>query len=174
MAKPIILPEAQAERIENILDELRAKTRATYVFLADISGQLIDARGSTGSTDIIALAALTASNMAAMAEMARKIGEKEQFHLMFHEGQKRNIYLSQAGKSFLLAVVFEVTVQIGLVRLFSKRAVEELQALAAEYEDVVSQTPAMMESGFSSALDAAIDALMPLQRKISGDEIIIR
>ncbi len=174
MTHPIILPQAQVERIENTLDELRAKTRATYVFLADISGQLINARGSTGTTDITALAALTASNMAATAEMARKMGEQQPFHLMFHEGAKSNIYLSQVGNSFLLAVVFATEVQIGLVRLFSKRAVDELLVLTTEYENVVSQTPAMMESGFSSALDDALDALLPPKSKFSGDPIIIR
>ncbi len=173
MPKPVILPEAQVERIEHVLDELRTKTRASYVFLADISGQLINARGVTRSTDIAALAALTASNMAATAEMARQIGEEQPFRLMFHEGAKRNIYLSQVGESFLLAVVFDVEVQIGLVRLFSKRAVEELQALAADYEKIVQQTPAMMEVGFGSALDDALDALLPPSKKTPGDQIVI-
>lgn len=160
MPKPIILPETQVERIEKIMDELRVKTRATFVFLADISGQLISARGSLGSSDPVALAALTASNMAATAEMARRMSEQTQFRLMFHEGERRNIYLSQVGKSFLLAVVFEVEVQIGLVRLFSKRAVEELEKLTAEYENIISKTESMMEAGFSSALDSAIDDIL--------------
>lgn len=173
MPKPVILPKEYAERIENILDELRAKTRASYVFLADISGQLINARGAIKSTDIAALAALTASNMAATAEMARRIGEQEQFRLMFHEGAGTNIYLSQVGRSFLLAVVFAAEVQIGLVRLFSKRAVEELEKLAAEYENVVEQTPSMMEAGFGSAFDDALDALLPSPNKTSGAQVII-
>ena len=174
MPKLVILPEQHVESIEKILDELRAKTRATYIFLADISGQLIDARGSLGSTDIVALAALTASNMAATAEMARKIGEAQSFRLMFHEGAKSNIYLSQVGASFLLAVIFATEVPIGLVRLFSKRAVDELQVLTTEYESVISQTPAMMEAGFEGALEAALETLLPSKGKIPGDQIVIR
>jgi predicted regulator of Ras-like GTPase activity (Roadblock/LC7/MglB family) len=174
MPKPVILPEKYAEQIESILDELRAKTRASYVFLADISGQLINARGAIKSNDAAALAALTASNMAATAEMARRIGEQEQFRLMFHEGAGNNIYLSQVGRSFLLAVVFTTEVQIGLVRLFSKRAVEELEKLAADYENVVEQTPSMMEVGFGSAFDDALDALLPPAKKKPGEPIIIR
>ena len=84
MTQPLILPEEQVDRIEKILDELRGKTRSAFVFLADISGQLICARGRVGDSDIVALAALTASNMAATAEMARRMGEKGQFRLMFH------------------------------------------------------------------------------------------
>jgi len=173
MPKPIVLPEKQAESIEKIMDELRAKTRATFVFLADISGQLINARGTLGSTDIVALAALTASNMAATAEMARRMGEQEQFRLMFHEGEKRNIYLSQVGKSFLLAVIFEAEVQIGLVRLFSKRAVEELEKLTAEYEKIVENTPSMMEAGFGAALDDALDSLLPGKSENNRGPIVI-
>jgi predicted regulator of Ras-like GTPase activity (Roadblock/LC7/MglB family) len=167
MPQPVILPESYIERIEQVLDELRARTRASYVFLADISGQLIQARGITRSLNITALAALTASNMAATAEMARQIGEEQPFRLMFHEGSKRNIYLSQVGESFLLAVVFDVEVQIGLVRLFSKRAVEELLTLTTDYEKIVQQTPAMMEAGFDTALDDALDALLPQDQRRS-------
>ncbi len=159
MPKPIVLPAEQVDQIEKILDELRGKTRSAFVFLADISGQLISVRGRLGDSDTVALAALTASNMAATAEMARRMGEKNQFRLMFHEGETRNIYLSQVGSSFLLAVIFEVQVQIGLVRLFSKRAVDELEKLTAQYENVVTNTPSMMEAGFDSAFDDALDNL---------------
>jgi hypothetical protein len=91
MARPTVLPQTQGERIERILDELCANTRSTYVFLSDISGQLIDARGSTKSADIVSLAALTAGNMAATAEMAMRIGERRPFHMMFHESEKSKI-----------------------------------------------------------------------------------
>ena len=173
MAQAIVLPEEQVDQIEKILDELRAKTRSAFVFLADISGQLINARGRVNESDIVALAALTASNMAATAEMARRMGEKGQFRLMFHEGDSRNIYLSQVGKSFLLAVIFDVEVQIGLVRLFSKRAVEELEKLSARYEDLVTNTPSMMESGFDAAFDSALDDIFKTDGKSTGDQLII-
>ncbi len=161
MARSLALPAMQVDRIEKILDELQAKTNATYVFLADISGQLIGARGRIGSTNIVGLAALTASNMAATAEMARQVGEHDQFRLLFHEGERENIYLSYVGETFLLAVVFSVGVQIGLVRLFSKRAVDALTGLAAEFEAAMRGAPAVMGTGFGTALDDALDRLMP-------------
>lgn len=161
MGTSFILPEKQVLQIQKILDELQGKTKATYVFLADISGQLIQARGRVGSTDIVALAALTASNMAATTEMARRIGEKAGFRLLFHEGEHENIYLSHVGTSFMLAVVFSSDVQIGLVRLFSKRAVDELAALSREYEETVASVPSFMEADFGAALDEELDRLMP-------------
>lgn len=160
MSHPLMLPAAQVERIEKILDELLNKTRSTYVFLSDVSGQLIDVRGRLGATDGVALAALTASNMAATIEMARLVGEKNHFHLLFHEGASRNIHLSQVGDSFILVVVFDAGVQIGLVRLFSKRAVEELTRLAAEYENVAGRIPGLMEAGFDSALEGELERLI--------------
>ncbi len=161
MGTSLILPEKQVQRIQKILDELQGKTKANYVFLADISGQLIQARGRAGSTDLVALAALTASNMAATAEMARRIGEKSGFRLLFHEGEHENIYLSHVGTSFMVAVVFSSDVQIGLVRLFSKRAVDELSALSHEYEETVAAVPSFMEADFGAALDEELDKLMP-------------
>ncbi len=161
MSNTSILSEQQVERIDRILDELQQKTRAVYVLLADISGQLIRVRGRTGAIDCVALAALMASNMAATAEMARRIGEKKGFRLLFHEGEQENIYLSHAGQSFLLGVIFDTSVQIGLVRLFSKRAVEELNTFVDEYEAVVGNLPSALEAGFDTALDDALDQALP-------------
>lgn len=160
MNRSIILPEHLLEQIEKILDELQSKTGATYVFLADISGQLIHAQGRTGPTDVVALAALTASNMAATSAMARMIGEPERFRLLFHEGQRENIYLSHVGDSFVLAVVFDTKVQIGLVRIFSKRAVEELTDLAAAFESAQSSS-SLMDVDFGRALDDELGRLLP-------------
>ncbi len=160
MERGILLPEQLIEQIEKILDELQSKTGATYVFLADISGQLIHAQGKTGSTDVIALAALTASNMAATSAMARMIGEPERFRLLFHEGQRENIYLSHIGDSFVLAVVFDAKVQIGLVRIFSKRAVEELTYIEKEFESTQNSSP-LSDMDFGQALDDELGRLLP-------------
>ncbi len=161
MGPSFILPGTQADQIETILDELVMRTRATYVFVADISGQLIMARGRAGSTNMATLAALTASNIAATTEIAHRIGEDKGFRLLFHEGERENIYLAHVGASFLLAVVFGSQVQIGLVRLFSKRAVEGLAALVDDYEAVVSREPSVMEGDFTAALEQELDQLMP-------------
>lgn len=161
MAKPLVLPEEQVLKIQSILDELQGKCKSDYVFLADVSGQLIQARGRIGSMDIVALAALTASNMAATTEMAKRMGEAKGFRLLFHEGEHENIYLSHVGASFMLAVVFSSDVQIGLVRLFSKRAVEELAALAEAYESTVASGPSIMDADFGAALDQELDRLLP-------------
>ncbi len=161
MGQSFILPGAQAEQIQSTLDELLMRVRATFVFVADISGQLIMARGRAGSTNIAELAALTASNMAATTEIAHRIGEAKGFRLVFHEGERENIYLSHVGVSFLLAVVFSSQVQIGLVRLYTKRAVDALSALITDYEDAVSSVPSVMEADFTAALEQELDHLKP-------------
>lgn len=161
MGQSLILPGKQAEQIQTSLDELLMRVRATYVFVADISGQLITARGRVGSTRIAELAALTASNVAATTEIAHRIGESKGFRLLFHEGERENIYLSQVGDSFLLAVVFGCEVPIGLVRLFSKRAVDDLSALVGAYEDAVNGVPSVAEGDFTTALEQELDHIMP-------------
>lgn len=159
MTRSLVLPPQQIDRIEKILDELQSKTRATYVFVADISGQLIHVHGRVGSSNVVALAALTASNVAATSEMARMIGEPERFRMLLHEGQRENIYLSHVGDSFLLAVIFDAGVQIGLIRLFTKRAVEELAALSVDFETYLKDS-AILGEEFRQALDDELGRIM--------------
>ncbi len=161
MGQSFILPGTRAEQIQSILDELVMRVRATYVFVADISGQLIMARGRASSTNIAELAALTASDMAATTEIAHRIGESKGFRLLFHEGDHQNIHLSHVGGSFMLAVVFGSEIQIGLVRLFTKRAVDDLSAILEAKEDVATNVPSVTEADFSAALEQELDHLPP-------------
>lgn len=161
MMPSLVLNAQQIERITKVLDELQSKTRANYAFLADISGQLIQVRGRISSTDMVALAALIAGNIAATSEIARRIGEPSKFRVLLHEGDSNNIYLSQVGDSFLLAVVFASNIQIGLVRLFGKRAADELTALISDYESAMHDTPFAVEAGFGALLDQELDRWLP-------------
>jgi predicted regulator of Ras-like GTPase activity (Roadblock/LC7/MglB family) len=161
MLPSLILNAQQIERITKVLDELQIKTRANYAFLADVSGQLIQVRGRIGSTDMVALAALVAGDLAATNEIARRIGEPSKFRVLLHEGDSNNIYLSQVGDSFLLAVVFASDIQIGLVRLFGKRAVDELTGLRSEFESAIDDSPAIVEADFGALIDQELDRWLP-------------
>ncbi len=104
----------------------------------------------TGSVESAIFSALAAGNVAATAEMAKQVGERNGFNLLLLEGQKHNVYLSDVGKAFLLAVMFNRQVRIGLVRLFTGKAVRELAPLAEELEATSSQE--FISVGFGDAL----------------------
>jgi predicted regulator of Ras-like GTPase activity (Roadblock/LC7/MglB family) len=143
--------------MERILSQLQQKTQVTCVLLADISGQLICTAGQVSGFNAISVAALTASDMSATAELARQLGETKPFRILFHEGERRHLYLSDVGNSFILVVVFETRIPIGLVRVFSERAANELQSLTDRYEAALDQTEEALSEDFDESLLDELD-----------------
>jgi predicted regulator of Ras-like GTPase activity (Roadblock/LC7/MglB family) len=150
-------PDELFIRIEHCLERLLERSRAVSVLLADISGQLISEKGRDEGLDASALAAVTASNMGATAEMARQLGEPTPFSYLFHEGQRRNIYISAVGKTFLLVIIFDEMTQIGLVRIFARLAVNELHEVAEEMEPWLERASSVVDRDFGGALAEGLD-----------------
>lgn len=153
----LILPREPLIKIEDCLERLLHRSRALCVLLADISGQLISEKGNKKGLDTVALAALAASNMAATAEMAKQIGETASFSYLFHEGQRRHIYISAVGQTFLLVIIFNEMTQIGLVRIFAKLTVRELLQVTAELEPWLEKASAVVDREFGDALAEGLD-----------------
>ena len=156
-SRQIILNGNQYEGITKILAELATKTRASAILFADMSGQLISQRGNTESMNTTVLSALAASDFAATAEMAKLVGEEAKFKLLFHEGEQRNVYLSNVGDYFFLVVVFDVNVTLGLIRIYTKKAIQNLQEILEEESDDTISPKDMIDSDFSSLLGDALD-----------------
>ncbi|MFZ0391604.1 MAG: roadblock/LC7 domain-containing protein [Calditrichia bacterium] len=155
-SRQIILTAPQFDEITKVLSELAAKTKASTILLADISGQLITQRGNTEDINTAILSALAASDFAATSEMARLVGEDAKFKLLFHEGDKRNVYLSNIGDNFFLVVVFDVSVTLGLVRIYTKKAIQSLLEVFEE-SDEGEDTSQVIDSDFSNMLGDMLD-----------------
>ncbi|HQU71011.1 MAG TPA: roadblock/LC7 domain-containing protein [Calditrichia bacterium] len=155
-SRQIILTAKQFDQITKVLSELAAKTKASTILLADISGQLITQRGNTDDINTQILSALAASDFAATSEMAKLVGEDAKFKLLFHEGEKRNVYLSNVGDNFFLVVVFDVSVTLGLVRIYTKKAIQNLLNVfeSSEQGDDASK---ILDQDFSSMLGDMLD-----------------
>lgn len=155
-SRQIILNAKQFDEITKVLSELAAKTKASTILLADISGQLITQRGNTEDINTAILSALAASDFAATSEMAKLVGEEAKFKLLFHEGEKRNVYLSNIGDNFFLVVVFDVSVTLGLVRIYTKKAIQSLMSV---FESSESDEDAknVIDQDFSSMLGDMLD-----------------
>ncbi len=154
-SRQIILNGKQYDAITKILSELATKTKASAILFADMSGQLISQRGNTEDMNTTVLSALAASDFAATSEMAKLVGEEAKFKLLFHEGEKRNVYLSNVGDDFFLVVVFDVSVTLGLIRIYTKKAIEDLnQALSEDQEEHEEN---IIDSDFSTLLGDALD-----------------
>ena len=155
-SRQIILTAKQFDQITKVLSELAAKTKVSTILLADISGQLITQRGNTDDINTQILSALAASDFAATSEMAKLVGEDAKFKLLFHEGEKRNVYLSNVGDNFFLVVVFDVSVTLGLVRIYTKKAIQNLLGVfdASDQGEDVSK---VIDQDFSSMLGDMLD-----------------
>ncbi|MCB0269591.1 MAG: roadblock/LC7 domain-containing protein, partial [Calditrichaeota bacterium] len=84
------------------------------------------------------------------------VGEDAKFKLLFHEGEKRNVYLSNVGDNFFLVVVFDVSVTLGLVRIYTKKAIQSLLNVFETTEPGEDATT-IMDSDFSSMLGDMLD-----------------
>lgn len=156
-SRQIILNGKQYEGIIKVLSELATKTKASAILFADMSGQLISQRGNTEHMNTTVLSALAASDFAATAEMAKLVGEEAKFKLLFHEGEKRNVYLSNVGDYFFLVVVFDVNVTLGLIRIYTKKAIQNLQETLEAESDDGEIDKNIIDSDFSSLLGDALD-----------------
>ncbi len=156
-SRQVILNGNQYDAITKILSDLATKTKASAILFADMSGQLISQRGHTEDMNTTVLSALAASDFAATSEMAKLVGEEAKFKLLFHEGEKRNVYLSNVGEDFFLVVVFDVSVTLGLIRIYTKKAIEDLRNALAEQEEEGQESDQIIDDDFSTLLGNALD-----------------
>ena len=157
MTRGFVLPTQQLDEVEQHLSRLYDQTRASCVLLIDISGQLISYKGTAEGVDLASLAALAASDIAAVTEIARLVGERERFNLLFHEGESRNVLISTVGRSFLLVIIFKTSVRIGLVRLFARETVTELLEVAEKFEATSGRVARIVDADFTTSLASELE-----------------
>lgn len=151
------LPTDMVERADSFLVELRRKTDADCILLADTSGQLITAHGELLKGDPVIIAALGAGNLAAILELGRQIGERNPHGSFLHEGRDRCIYLFDVAGSFVLVVIFQPSTPIGLVRLYAGITCGYLGELIVEFETVMSAVSQIPSFDFGDALSDELE-----------------
>jgi len=121
----VIITKADVKKLAEIIEKELLGAGASHVIIVDMAGNLIIERGSVPMGDIMALAVLSAANFAATAQIAKLIGEDD-FTLMFHKGDKRNIHFNRLGKDYIIITLFDDSVSLGLIRLKSNNVIEQL------------------------------------------------
>jgi predicted regulator of Ras-like GTPase activity (Roadblock/LC7/MglB family) len=111
--------------ISTTIEELLNNSNATSVLLLDKTGQLISSVGEELRFDIHTFASLCAADFEANAQLANLIGEKD-FSTLYHQGSNESMYLARVEKDIILVVLFNKRTTLGLVRLRTKKAVEDL------------------------------------------------
>jgi predicted regulator of Ras-like GTPase activity (Roadblock/LC7/MglB family) len=157
MKQGLHIPEEMLERIEYILAHLAEKAHTDSIVLADISGQVISLQGIMDQGTPAVVAALAAGDVAAMAELSSRIGEQDPHGSFFHEGETKSIYLHNIAGSFILIVIFRSETPIGLVRLFAKRAVEQLLPITGEFEEIMGPPADYSPDDFRKGITQELD-----------------
>ena len=157
-SKVISFDPTQYEGIKKYLGELYSKTRAKVVLFADMAGQIIGERGDTAEMNTTVLSALAAGDFAATAEIAKLVGEGDRFKLHLHEGERKNVYLTNVGEQFFLIIIFDANVALGMVRVYTKKAVESILVIVEEAAGNEGMTEAdMIDEDFGNLLAAELD-----------------
>jgi len=155
--QPIVLSGEMYKAISEVVSELATKTRSRAIVFADMNGHPITQRGTSADIDISNLAALAAGDFSATAEIAKIIGERQQFKFIFHEGEKYNAYLSNVGQDFLLILIFESKTALGMIRIYTKRAIATLSEVVAGAKDPNDAAASFVDVDFNKYLNEELD-----------------
>ena len=158
----MVMYEEEFNQIQVVVDRLVRDANAKVVFIVDKNGQQIAAQGDMETLDTTSLASLTAGNVAATDGLARLIGEKE-FPVLFHEGERDNVYISIVGQRVILVVIFDERSSLGLVRLRVRKANGELEKIFETIQKKVESEKTRRQDGYDSPFaeitDEDIDSL---------------
>ena len=157
MKQGLHVPEEIINKIDYILSHLAEKAHTDSIVLADISGQVVSLQGIMDEGTPAVVAALAAGDVAAMAELSKRIGEDDPHGSFFHEGESKSIYLHNIAGSFILIVIFRSETPIGLVRLFAKRAVEQLMPITKEFEEAMGPPEGFNPDDFNKGITQELE-----------------
>ena len=124
-----VLGQKQLDGIEAVLRGDLIELGVHSVILIDMAGNIV-AGLDNGQIkhDVYSLAALAAGNFGAVSAMANIIGEEE-FPLLFHKGDKRNIQFSKATGDFLLVTIFGKEISLGFLRLKVAESIDKIEKI---------------------------------------------
>jgi predicted regulator of Ras-like GTPase activity (Roadblock/LC7/MglB family) len=135
-----------AEEMSEINATLRgflARAKASSAFLVDKDGHLITREGMDERIDIDSICGLVAGAFAATKQMALILGENT-FLNLFHQGKRANIQVTLVGDRTILAVVFDDSTTIGMVRLYLAEAASTLTTI---FQRIMQRQQAAMNAG---------------------------
>lgn len=124
------LTEKDVMHIRRILLDLLSRSESDGCVVCDSGGYVLAQEGR-GATDPLLLSALGAGVFAASRELARILGEDE-FSAVFHQGERRSIFIRAVNPEVLLVIIFSNTANVGLVRLYAGPAAAEMRILFDE------------------------------------------
>jgi predicted regulator of Ras-like GTPase activity (Roadblock/LC7/MglB family) len=159
--KGLVISDEQMKVIDGVLSKLQHVTGSHFVALISTSGQPITVSPADVQSDTLSLAALAAGSFAATRQLAEVLKERE-FTLLFHEGKESNLHVIQVTDQILMLLTFGHDTQVGLVRLYTTRALEVLKPIFEHAEDTEGDER-LIDQDYSLEAGTALDELFPEQ-----------
>jgi len=155
----LIVSDRELVLISNTLLKLMNDTSASSVMLLDKSGQVIATQGMSAKRNATSLGALLAGAFSSSRHVAELLGEKD-FRTIFQQGVHENIYTTMIEDQWLLVIVFDKLTHIGLVKVLSKKASDDLsRTLERVKADTTRQKSSVLNIQFHSSVEDTIDLL---------------
>jgi predicted regulator of Ras-like GTPase activity (Roadblock/LC7/MglB family) len=131
MRHDLVIHEADAARIDAVLERFLGDSGGAAALLIDRSGEPLAMAGTSRTLDTVSIAALAAGAFSSTAALARLLGESE-FSVLFHEGAKESLHVSTVDDDAILLAIFDDRTTVGMVRLFAREASQALGAILVE------------------------------------------
>jgi predicted regulator of Ras-like GTPase activity (Roadblock/LC7/MglB family) len=155
----LIISDRELTTISAALSKLMNDTSASSVMLLDKSGQVITAQGASTRQNATALGALLAGAFSSSRHVAELLGEKD-FRTIFQQGVNESIFTTMVEEQWLLVIVFDKLTHIGLVKILSKKAADEMgRILERVRSDTTRQKSSVLNINFRSSVEDTIDLL---------------
>jgi len=155
----LVVSEDDGKRIRRQLDRMIMEAGANTTLLLDKSGEVISARGDQLPKDLDVMGALLAGTFATSREIARMREETEgPFHTLFQQGSIENTLTELVGESWLIAVIFDKSTHVGLVRDLTRQITPELEAVLLQVQRR-SRNLSGLNPSFRTSVEDTIDLL---------------
>jgi hypothetical protein len=128
---------ADLERAIQRLQDLRFEVGAQVVWLADRAGQVLAEAGMIERVVPAEMVAEVNRSLDSSLQLVQQLREDRSFNLVYHEGTRFDIYSSNIDHNRFIVLVFDRRQgpnRIGIVWLYTKRAVQDLYNLLARDE----------------------------------------
>lgn len=150
---------ATYDKVDGLLSDLLARCHGRYAMIIDLKGFVLvhsKALWAPRPPSLDSLATLIASNYSANMAIAKLFGENG-FREMVQQGEGIGMYVEELGDKALLVTVFDESAVLGRVKLYTKKASEDILVIIRDSTD----TPPKLDfdENWQSSNEALLDGL---------------
>lgn len=146
-------------RVDQQLEDLLEQTGVRYCLLVDRKGFVLshkEALWAPRPPALDSVATLVASNAAATAALANMLGERT-FSEQTHQGENGTLYVESVGTDALLTLIFDSSVALGKVKVYTRKAIEKIAVILDEIKELPQPE---LGNDFSEGASALLDDLL--------------